>query len=319
MRGKLTKYLLLSVLFAYIILSLAWWEKLPKGNVVIYIPQGSSVNEIANKLKKERIITSPAFFTIAARLSGNMKKLKAGVYEIPRKSSIFKVMNIIISGKSRYIKVTIPEGFTAEQIAERLAGSGVTDRDNFLKIVEDKKLEGYLFPETYYFEYAMPGEKAAAKMAGQFNVHFTSGMKERAAGIKNMDEKKIVILASIIEKEAVVPAERPIISSVFHNRLKKRMYLESCATVLYAIGEHKEKLSLKDLQVNSPYNTYRHYGLPPGPICNPGIESLKAALYPANTDVLFFVVKASGTHAFSRYFKEHVKNKIDMKKPRKTK
>jgi UPF0755 protein len=304
---------------AYIVLALAWWIKIPRGNVIVNIPSGSSLNEIGRRLEKEGVISSSKFFTLASRISGKAKKFRAGSYEMSRRNSIFKVINYLAAGKSKYIRVTIPEGFTAQQVAERLAGAGVTDKDNFLKIVEEKNLEGYLFPETYYFEYAMPEAKAANKMVEQFNVHFTSGMKERAGSIKNMNENKIVILASIIEKEAAVPSERPIISSVFYNRLKKHMYLESCATVLYAIGEHKEKLSLKDLQANSPYNTYRHYGLPPGPICNPGIESLKAALYPVNSDDLFFVVKGSGTHAFSKYFKEHVKNKSDMKKHRRIK
>ena len=126
---------------------------------------------------------------------------------------------------------------------------------------------------------------------------------------KGLNAKFVITLASIIEKEAGGTDEMPFVSAVFHNRLKKNWYLESCATVLYALGKHKDKLLFKDLQVKSPYNTYRHRGLPPGPICNPGKESLKAALYPAETDDMFFVAQGSGAHSFSRYYRDHLKNK----------
>jgi conserved hypothetical protein, YceG family len=129
-----------------------------------------------------------------------------------------------------------------------------------------------------------------------------------------MSEREVVTLASIIEQEAAKAEEQPLVSAVFHNRLKKRWFLESCATVQFAIGKHKEKLSLKDTQVRHPYNTYRNYGLPPGPICNPGAGALRAALHPAETDAMFFVASSSGTHMFSRYFSDHLKNKSKRKR-----
>jgi UPF0755 protein len=150
-------------------------------------------------------------------------------------------------------------------------------------------------------------------MVSQFRKNFTVEMEQRTVQLK-MKESSIVTLASIIEKEAVLASERPLISAVFHNRLKKHWYLESCASVLYALGEHKKSLTFKDLKVDSPYNTYKYYGLPPGPICNPGLSSIKAALYPETSDDMFFVVSSSGSHSFSRYFSEHLKNKLEKKK-----
>ena len=138
----------------------------------------------------------------------------------------------------------------------------------------------------------------------QFKKIYTDDFSERAKQIK-MPEDKVIILASIIEKEAKKNVERPLISGVFHNRIRKGWNLESCATVLYALGKHKDSLTYKDIKVESPYNTYIHPGVPPGPICNPGLASIKAALYPATTDDMFFVADGSGTHNFSKYFAEH--------------
>jgi UPF0755 protein len=145
-------------------------------------------------------------------------------------------------------------------------------------------------------------------MNNEFNKRVTADMRERAKDI-NEDLKNIITLASIVEKEAVKPEERPVIAAVFYNRLKKKIPLQSCATVLYAMGVTKAKLSVEDTKFESPYNTYRHYGLPPGPICSPGIDSIKAVLYPAQTDSLYFVSSGDGTHMFSQTFEEHKNNK----------
>ena len=316
MQKRFIKYLLLSLPLLYIAASLVWWVKLSSKPVIVYIQPGASAYEISVKLKQAGVINSSKFFLLAAKVTGSIKQLKAGTYEISPKESIFEIINMLAKGKAKYIRITIPEGFTGLQIAKRLSEQGVVNEGAFNKLIKDEKLEGYLFPETYYFERNMPEVKVINRMLEQFNVHFSSDMKKRANSMKHMNEKNIVILASIIEKEARLDAERPLISAVFHNRLKKHMFLESCATVLYAIGEHKATLCYKDLEVNSPYNTYRHYGLPLGPICNPGMESIKAALYPAGTDDLFFVVSDSGTHSFSKYYREHLQKKIERKKIR---
>ncbi len=175
-------------------------------------------------------------------------------------------------------------------------------------------MEGYLFPETYFIDYDASPEEIVDMMVDQFNKVFTQTMEERGKKFK-FTKRDTIILASIIEKEAVKDEERPLISAVFHNRLKKRWYLESCATVQYALGEHKEKLTYEDVKVNSPYNTYIHFGLPPGPICNPGLAAIEAALYPADTDLMFFVSEGEGTHRFSKYYKKHLE--VQKKKPKK--
>lgn len=193
---------------------------------------------------------------------------------------------------------------------------GVCSGEKFLKIVKNKKLEGYLFPETYFFEPDSTEEKVIQTLTNQFEKKFSDDFIKKAKELK-MSKEKIIILASIIEKEAKKDEERPLISSVFHNRIKKGWNLESCATVLYSLGRHKDFLTYKDTKVNSPFNTYIHHGLPPAPISNPGIASITAALYPAVSDDMFFVADGSGTHRFSKYVEEHIKNK-KLKKKSKT-
>ncbi|MCB4792843.1 MAG: endolytic transglycosylase MltG [Elusimicrobia bacterium] len=314
MHGRFIKYLLLSLAVLYIIGSLTWWMKLSSKPVLVYIPPGSSAYDISIKLKQAGVINSSKMFLLTAKITRSIKQLKSGTYEISPRDSIFKVIAMLEKGKSKYIKVTIPEGFTCRQIADKLSELGIADKDKFIKLTKDENLEGYLFPETYYLERNIPEQKLVNKMLEQFNVHFSSDMRKRANSMKYMNEKNIIILASIIEKEAALEAERPVISAVFHNRLKKYMYLESCATVLYAMGIHKDKLTYDDLKIDSPYNTYKHYGLPPGPICNPGLGSINAALYPADSTDLYFVARGSGTHSFSVGYKEHLKEKRKAKK-----
>ena len=296
--------------FAFVIV---WWVCLPSKPVTVVIPEKSSAKQIAETLYKADAIASKAAFRLAVKLSGASKQLKAGTYLIPPRTSLFGVVRMLSSGRGMYGKVTIPEGFTAAEIANELATKGIVDREKFLRIVAEKKLEGYLFPNTYFFDRNLPEQVVIDKMLKEFDRNFTPEMRSRAAELK-MSMAKIVTLASIIEREAVLPQERSLISGVFYNRLRKGWFLESCATVQYALGAHKPVLTYKDTKVASPYNTYRCYGLPPGPICNPGRESLNAALYPAKTDDMFFVAGSSGTHVFSRYFGEHINNKLLNKK-----
>ncbi|MHB9154726.1 MAG: endolytic transglycosylase MltG [Endomicrobiales bacterium] len=291
----------------------AWWLGLPPAPVMVTIPRGAPARKIAAELKKAGVISSERLFVTLLTVSGLSTEVKAGSYSLSPRLSMFTIMRMLRYGQARYARVTVPEGFTAAQVAALLASQGVTDPAEFLGLVARQKCEGYLFPETYFFEPGTAAEKVVARMTDEFRRRFTPLMQQRARELK-MDERDIVTLASIIEKEAVRGDERPLISGVFHNRLKKRWYLESCATVQYALGAHKPRLTFKDVRVNSPYNTYRRYGLPPGPICNPGAASLKAALFPVETDDMFFVASSSGAHAFSRYFGEHLKNKNRQKK-----
>ncbi|MDH5662427.1 MAG: endolytic transglycosylase MltG [Elusimicrobiota bacterium] len=272
---------------------------------LVTIEQGMTAHEVAELLEKEGLISSKNYFLFLLRLRGVHRKIKAGIYEVNSKESTWRVISKLFLGKSKKVKLAIPEGFTARQIAQLVEEKGLGEKDKFLEIVEQKKLEGYLFPETYFIDYDTSQEEIVDMMVGQFNKVFTQGMEERGKKFK-FTKRDTIILASVIEKEAVKDEERPLISAVFHNRLKKRWYLESCATVQYALGEHKEKLTYEDVKVNSPYNTYIHFGLPPGPICNPGLAAIEAALYPAETDLMFFVTKGEGTHRFSKYYQKHL-------------
>ncbi|NIM03242.1 endolytic transglycosylase MltG [bacterium] len=272
---------------------------------LVTIEQGMNSQEIAELLEQEGLISSKKYFLFLLRLRGVHRKIKAGIYEIDSKESTWRIISKLFLGESKKIRLTIPEGFTAREIAQLIKEKGLGEKDRFLQIVEERNLEGYLFPETYFVEYDVSLEEVIDMMTDQFNKVFTKEMEQRGKEFK-LTKRDVVILASIIEKEAVKDEERPLISAVFHNRLKKRWYLESCATVQYALGEHKEKLTYKDVKVDSPYNTYIHFGLPPGPICNPGLAAIEAALYPAETDLMFFVTKGEGTHRFSTYYKKHL-------------
>lgn len=274
--------------------------------ILVEIPKGSTAERSAEILYKNKIIPNRAIFLWWLRITGNSRKIKAGLYEFRVGSSVFEVADKLLKGLSYRVKVTIPEGFTAKQIAELLAQKGLVNEETFLEKVKKDKLEGYLFPETYFFEVGVSEEKIIEKMKQEFDRRITPEILEKAKKLK-LSLHQLITLASMIEKEAGKD-DRKLVSAVFHNRLKKGMYLESCATILYALGKHKDKLNYKDLKVKSPYNTYLNYGLPPGPISNPGMDSILAAVEPAQTDVLFFVVdKASGTHIFSRYYRDHIK------------
>lgn len=291
-----------------------WWLSLSDSPVMVTIPPGASARAVAIELRRMGVISSETLFVQLAHASGLSKKLKAGSYALSPRMSALKILRLLLAGKARYIRVTVPEGFTAKQIASLMETQGViTDAQAFLAAVEKDKLEGYLFPETYFFEARTGVDRVIGRMQGEFRRRFTPELQARAQAV-GMSERDAVTLASIIEKEAVRQEEQPLISGVFHNRLRKHWYLESCATVQFALGEHKPKLTFKDTQVSSPYNTYRHTGLPPGPICSPGAGALRAALFPAETDDLFFVASSSGTHMFSRYFSEHVRNKLKSKR-----
>jgi len=294
----------LCLLFLGILLLFIFSHRSPK-TCLVTIEQGMAAGRVADLLKTEGLISSKNYFLFLLRLKGTKARIKAGVYEIDSKDSTWRIINKLVFGRSKKIKLTIPEGFTAHQIGQLIEEKGLGRRKRFLKIVGQRGVEGYLFPETYFVEYDISEEEIIDTMVDQFNKLFTKEMEEQGKKF-NFTKRDTVILASIIEKEAARDEERPLISGIFHNRLRKRWYLESCATVQYALGEHKDKLTYEDLKVDSPYNTYNHFGLPPGPISNPGLASIKAALYPAETDLMFFVAEGEGTHGFSKYYGKHL-------------
>jgi len=308
-----------------VILSLIWWQPIDFGTAEITIPKGASAREIAEYLSAGHIVRDKNEFLFWLRISGKEKHLKSGTYELKRyKNPLYLINKLTLSGKSDIV-ITIPEGLTIDEIAGILAHQGLVAKEEFIKLCSNKNfiielglstpsVEGYLFPDTYSFG----STQSDSVIIKAFTENFNSHIKKFELHSQN-SIYKILILASLVEKEAKYEDERPIIARVFINRLKTRRPLESCATVLYALKNkdiHKTKLTEKDLKINSPYNTYLHIGLPPGPICSPGENSMRAVISPADVDYLYFVSKGDGRHYFSRTYKEHcaAKERYSVKK-----
>jgi len=300
-------------------LNLQHYAEQPAGpapqKVVITIPAGQSLRAITETLFKNRIITSPIKFNMFARLKGYDKQLKAGEYSLSASMSPIQIMEKLVKGEVELYKLTVPEGLNIYQIGDLLAKSGFVPNSSFIAAATDADLirkyginaetfEGYLFPETYYFPKKVSVETILSTMVNRFWKVFDSVWQARADQL-GFSIHQIVTLASIIEKETGVPFERPVISSVFHNRLKKNMRLESDPTVIYGLKNFDGNLKRSHLETHTPYNTYKISGLPYGPIANPGKKSLEAALYPADTKFIYFVSKKNKTHQFSTNLKDH--------------
>lgn len=278
--------------------------------VEVVVPPGASARSIGDLLAARGIISSPTVFALAARLSGDAEDLRAGRYRLARGISVSEALEALRrGGLPDDIVVTIPEGWTLRMIAARLEEAGFGPAEAFL--AEAEGLEGTLFPDTYRFRPGASPAEIIAEMRRRFEEVCDSDLVAAAAA-RGLDRNGLVTLASIIEREARVRDEMPVISSVFHNRLARGMPLAADPTVVYALGKDwKEVVTHEDLEVESPYNTYRRAGLPPGPIGAPGRAALEAAARPAETDLLFFVARAdgSGRHDFARTAAEHERNR----------
>ena len=282
--------------------------------IVVKIEPGQSGAEVARMLKEKGIIRSELLFKALLRLTSSSRDLKAGRFDLRRNTSAFEVINCIKSGRcTHYEKLTFLEGWRSEEIAELLAEKGITDARAFLDIVREKDLEGYLFPSTYLFAENTPAQKVVDEMLLQYRKNIAPLFRQYPT---NLTEKQVLTVASIVEREAVVHDERPKIAAVYLNRFRIGKRLEADPTVQYALGFNlkenrywKKGLTYKDLKINSPYNTYRNAGLPPGPICNPSRESVLGVLQPEqNFDALYFVADNTGRHVFSKTFDEHRRN-----------
>jgi peptidoglycan lytic transglycosylase G len=281
---------------------------------VFVVRDGASLKEVAVELESNNLIKNDRFLLLWARLMGYGKDIKAGEYALSAGMPPVKILNILRLGMIIIHPVTIPEGFTSEQIGVLLDEKGLVDGKEFISLTMDPeisrrygltgdRLEGYLYPDTYHFSRGLPALSIIDTMVKRFR-QMTTPLEARAAEI-GMKMEDVVTLASIVEKETGVNEERPLIASVFLNRLKKRMRLDSDPTVIYGLKDFDGNLRKTDLSDQSPYNTYIIRGLPPGPISNPGLESIKAVLYPAQTDYLYFVSKNDGSHYFSKTITEH--------------
>ncbi len=289
---------------------------------VFQVRSGESGREVARSLEERGLITSSLAFrlllTFQERRQGTA--LRAGFFSVDPTNDVRGVLRDLVDGEVLTRRATIPEGFTLEQTARSLEQQEVVPAAEFWSALESpdlnlgwefpRDLEGYLFPSTYDFPWDCDGREAIGMMTEQFREVFEPMWQQHKDGAP-LSVKDTVILASLVEREAQVASERPLIAGVYINRLKIGMKLECDATVQYALGEQKDVLLYRDLEIASPYNTYRYHGLPPGPICSPGAASLEAALNPKTSQYLFYVrndVKDDGSHVFGKDYAEHQAN-----------
>ncbi len=281
---------------------------------VFFVLEGSTLSAVADELETKKIIKNKFIFLVWAKLTGHARNIKTGEYLLNPNMTPLYILNMLSQGDVVLHSITIPEGYSRMQIGELLAQKGFVDKNEFLTITGDPDnagrygilgpdLEGYLYPDTYQFDRGLSAASIVDVMVGHFK-EVIAPFKERIKE-SNLTMEQVVILASIVEKETGCAEERPVIASVFLNRLKKKNRLESDPTVIYGIKNFNGNLKKKDLSTFTPYNTYVIRGLPPGAIANPGIEALKAVLYPADTSYIFFVSKNDGRHHFSKTLSEH--------------
>jgi UPF0755 protein len=295
------------------------------GTVVVEIPARASTGQIGALLADQGLVRNAAAFRLYARFQQLDADLKAGEYELSPSQSTPEIIEILAQGRARLVAFTVPEGLTLEQTAILLADRGFVDAGVFVRVLDEKaaahplssglpeaarSLEGYLFPDTYHISSGTGEERILDLLLARFEQEIVSLDLERRAAACGLNLHEAVTLASLIEREARVAEERRVISGVLHNRLRLNMPLQVDATVIYALGDFDRRVVLyRDLEVDSPYNTYRFYGLPPGPIASPGRDSLAAAVDPEEHGYLYYVAKPDGTHAFSRTLAEHNANK----------
>ena len=285
----------------------------------IIVRKGDSLSRIAAHLEEIGAISSKFNFVLFGKILGKSRSMKSGRYAIEASYSMAKIMGMIAGGEATPFNITIPEGYTLAEMAGLLQDSIGLDVDEFKKAVsnpvvldslgiEGDNLEGYLAPSTYNFFYEQDASSVVAKMLENFYQTLPDSFELKANRL-GLTFHEAVTLASMIEEEAMADSERPIIAAVFLNRLRKGMRLECDPTVIYALGGLDRPLLRKDLKYDSPYNTYMYYGLPPGPISNPGVKSLEAAVNPSDDNYLYFVARGDGSHIFSFTLRDHINAK----------
>lgn len=286
-----------------------------KKAVILEFPPGITMNRISSELKKKHVIANCFFFSLHARLEGSDLKIKAGTYRFTDGMSPREILRKLVAGDVYAYRFSVPEGYSIYQIAELLDKRGIFKKDSFLHRcfdsdllaelgIEERSAEGYLFPSTYEIPQNMDEATLIRTMVSKSRSVYAARFDKRAE-MQGLSLHKLLTLASLIEKEAIVPQERPLIASVFLNRLKLKMPLQSDPTAVYGLRAFAGKISRQDILRKSPYNTYLVPGLPPGPIGNPGEGAVEAVLSPAKTTFIYFVAKNDGTHHFSTSLTEH--------------
>ncbi|MFV0635962.1 endolytic transglycosylase MltG [Mitsuokella sp. WILCCON 0060] len=287
-------------------------------NIYMTVKPGTTASEISDRLTKLGVIDSKFRFWWLMKLQGDASKFKTGTYAFKAHMDEQDVLNKLVSGDTTIVKFTIPEGFGVKEIAKRLADEGLVDENEFLEKAKNyapysymKKgpnvryaAEGYLFPDTYEIQSDVTPELIMKMMSQDFDNRLTPEMRQQAAAM-GLSIHDLVTLASLVEKEARYDEDRPIIAQVFLKRLQIGMPLQSDTTLQYLMNAPKEDVSLADTKIDSPYNTYQHQGLPPGPIASPGMKAINAVLHPAATDYLYFVADRQGHNHYSATYEEH--------------
>jgi len=315
------------LLFYSIVLS---WEidcKHPESPITI--PRGASATAVAQLLKQESCLENTGIFKLALSMTMKNRSIRSGRYNLKGISSIGQLVRVISSQSTDRVKITLVEGWTVEQYAAELKEKLQIDSFEFMRLNQDydfihslnidaTSLEGFLFPDTYILLKTYTEKEIIEILVNQFTHNKRNLLKEHRP-VQPLNMWEITTLASIIQGEAIHDDEMPIISSVYHNRLDKNMLLQADPTIQYIIPGKPRRLYNKDLGVDSPYNTYKYKGLPPGPINNPGLKALKAAIMPAETDYLYFVSNGEGRHIFSYSNEEHNEAKLELKRKRRLK
>lgn len=317
MKKNIFILLIVFIISSSLYITTVLFSPLPLGNntIEIEIPYGTTFREVAEIFSKENIIKDRHLFVFIGRATGIDRKIRAGYYSIYSSMNHLDLLRALKKGQIIEYTITILEGDSLREIGKKLSEKGIVSQQDFENITEDEDLlfaydidapsiEGYLFPDTYSIPKGMEPEDAIGMMINRMREKFSPDLMKRASEL-GFSEREVLTLASIIEKEAAVDVERPIISGVYHNRLKKKIRLQADPTSIYGIKNFKEKITLSDLKRKTAYNTYVIYGLPPGPIASPSIKSITAALYPADVPYLYFVSNNDGTHHFSVSAAEH--------------
>ncbi|MFP6868582.1 MAG: endolytic transglycosylase MltG [Nitrospinota bacterium] len=287
------------------------------GKILFRVKAGMGLGKISRELARAGLIRRPRIFQLQVRLRGGAHRIFVGTYRLSPSMPPRRIYRIIIEGRVAERSITIPEGFNLKEIAALIEKAGFGKRSEVLRLARDPaflsnlhiredSLEGYLFPDTYRFPLDTPPRRILAKLVRTLRQKFGPELAKRASEV-NLSLHETLTLASVIEKETSLDAERPLVAAVFVNRLRRKMRLQSDPTVIYALPHYDGNIRREDLAYDSRYNTYRYKGLPPGPIASPGFASIRAALYPAQVDYLYFVANLKGGHQFSRTYREHRK------------
>lgn len=321
------------IMATFVVIQIGPYNKNNNDDIVVDVPTGSTLGQIADILKENNLIKNKTLFKLYVRVSNNASKLKSGKYLFNQTYSNKGIIEDLSKGKiyNDGIKITVPEGSTSFEITDILVKNKLGDKSVYedlinkpksfkdkFKFIDDeniKSLEGFLYPSTYYFDEKQTEKEVLDHMLETFESKYNEKLQKRQKELKT-PLYEVINLASIVEKEAVLDEDRPIIASVFYNRIKIGMPLQSDATIQYIFKERKKSITYNDLKIDSPYNSYKEKGLPPTPIANPGIKSIEAVLYPASTEYLYFVATIEGGNTYSKTYEEHIKNVEKYRKDR---